>query len=461
MQPANLVSLLMNLAAIDTEEAAGLESSRERAFAAVVGLARTSRLNLLYYRPDQAGAGGRALLQAAAQHGGNAIALRFDEWEEAPLPLLQQRLDEAVSERDPDAAPYFGDLPGAIAHWNDAQGAPVFLILDAFEKHLERNAELPDVAEFDRALIRLASDPMLELNILLCIDENAAPALNRLRPFLPDLGEDYLRMPELAGAQPQQPAQQELEPPPEPTFRPRFDAAPPEMRADAAHAGLFQPDVLPEGYARAPAVTGPAEPALPLYSPPDAEPQLPIIRGEPLAAGGGESGAAADATETADAAPRADHEWQRQERSNAAVAGSRRRFSSLLETLHEAAPPMADGADGADHATGADRAAGALPARRYPWGDSRMRRRRLATLRLAINGIGSATVLCFVLLIAAALSWELPQLASAPRTAEPAAQPQRVPAKPAAKGLTVEDVAKALGLRLHRASDSDPDPDAQ
>jgi hypothetical protein len=460
----------MNLAASDTEETSDPESSQPDAFAALIGLARMSRLNLLYYRSDQAGAGGEALLQAARRRGGNEIALLFHEWDDAPLPMLQQRLDEAIHHADPGAAPYFGDLPSALAHWQHEQGLRFFLILDAFDRHLARHADTPEVAEFDRALIRLASDPMLELHILLCMDENAAPTLDRLRPFLADLGQEYLRMPELPGAapRPKRTAPQEspeMLTPPE--FRPEWKEMPPNGPEEPT-----MPRTGPWNSASAPQPAGRPEPRTP--APPDisapaehAEPLLPILPpgdespvvGQTETADHRAFGATPSAAEMPPAVQveRRDASTDRRSDAGDSTRGPDRRrrdFPALIESLpHELpdAPAHAGATARLKSPGGVD-----APLRVYPWLHDRLRHRRLITLRLATTGMLASTVVCFVMLAAMALLLEMPKFGKPPaETAHIATPPAQ--AAPVAKTLSITDVAKALGLRLpqNRGSESD------
>ena len=373
----------MNLAATDNDHADSPPPGHADAFAALIGLARMSRLNLLYYRSGQADAGSRLLLEAARQRGGNEIAMLFDEWEGAPLAMLQQRLDEAVNAADPGAAPHFGDVHGALAHWQHEQGLRFFLILHAFERHLQRDAEAADVTEFDRALIRLTSDPMLDLHILLCIDEGAAPALERLRPFLADLGQEYLRMPEVPGAAPQ---------PSETTQRDN---------------GL--------------------QPTAPEPKAPADEPVLPILPIPPLSHGAApvESMEGFIDTGPTDTAPG--------EAEDSPGAPRRRRdFTALLETLNaaplaampptpiEAPPGAAYGAPPPASAETTPLSSDAFPTRVYPWFTDHIRHRRLRTLRLFAGGMLTATAMCFTLLVVMALLWELPQLGPSTGAAHPA-----------------------------------------
>lgn len=407
----------MNFAATDNDPADNAQPDPGDACAALIALARLSRLNLLYYRGDQRDAGAALLLQAAQRRGGDEIALLFDEWQEAPLSMLQQRLDEAVNAADPGAAPYFGDLPGALAHWQHAQGLRFFLILYGFERHLRQDPESPDVAEFDRALIRLASDPMLELHLLLCMDEDAAPALDRLRPFIAELGQEYLRMPELPGAprRPQEPA------PPEATMpesRPaREEASPPVPdeptlpNPGAWHTESAPPaDRMPE-----PRLAGEPDVVSPIG---DAEPVLPIL---PPGAEVNDSPRGPDRR--------------------------RRDFSSLIESLPHETPDALPQSPAA--VAPGPHARFDAPMRVYPWFHDHLRQRRSIAMRFAVNGILASTVIGFVMLAAMTLLWAMPQLGSPPL---PDAANGAVPAANAAsstKTLSFDDIARALGLRLH------------
>lgn len=395
-------SYRMNFAETDNHPAEDSASGQIDALIPLINLARMSRLNLLHYRRDQAHTGSRLLLQAARQRGGNEIAVLFDEWDGAPLAMLQQRLDEAVHAADPGAMPYFGDLPGALAHWQHAQGLRFFVILYGFERHLARNADASDVAEFDRALIRLASDPMLELHILLCIEEESAPLLDRLRPFLPDLGQEYLRMPESPGTEPRQAAMGHE------TAQPDADASP--VATPSAPAAMEPTSAAPESGASAHGE--PTLPILPLQREvpgvgalTDRGQGIPVDDPHPESARSGEHGA--DATDFTYR-----HKPQRR----------RRDFSSLLETLNAAPLARAPGTSEPQGTQGASKApAQAMraeqPMRVSPWFHDRTRQRRLTSARLATNGILTATAILFVLLIIGMLAWTLQQ-ASVPASSE-------------------------------------------
>ncbi|MBK4733330.1 hypothetical protein JJB74_01675 [Noviherbaspirillum sp. DKR-6] len=271
-----------------------------------------------------------------------------------------------------------------------------FVILYGFERHLARNAEASDVAEFDRALIRLASDPMLELHILLCIEEEAAPMLGRLRPFLPDLGQDFLRMPELPGIAPRQVAAGQ-------------ESSLPDVDKSLAAAASASTSAAPES--RASAHGEPTLPILPLHEKvPDAS--ALAGRGQAMHSDdahpeGGRSGK--DEGDATDFTYR--HKPSRR----------RRDFSSLLETL-DAAPLARAPGTSEPHAT---QRAGNAPAHTAPAEQpmrvssrfhDRTRQRRLTSIKLATNGILTATTILFVLLILGMLAWTLLQ-ASVPSSA--------------------------------------------
>ena len=166
----------------------------DAALASLVGLARLSRLTLLYHGPaDHGGREHAAALAEAAGTGAGDVVVVFDAGSEMRLPDLFSAIEEAVLEARPQAPlapPMAGPVESMLA-WQGALGLRFVLLFYRFDAALEQ----PD-PEFDGVLLQLVRDPALDLCLLLLMDEAAAPLLQRLHADLPELGEDYLRMPD-------------------------------------------------------------------------------------------------------------------------------------------------------------------------------------------------------------------------------------------------------------------------
>ena len=380
---------------LDTDKApqgsAGVAS--DAALSSLVGLARLSRLTLLYHGPVGSD-GAREQAAALARAGSGDIAVLFDAGSDMPLPDLLSAIEEAVLEARPQAplAPPMAGPVEALLAWQQALDLRFLLVFYRFDVALAQ----PDVA-FEAELLRLVRDPALDLSLLLMMDEAAAPLLERLRAELPALGEDYLRLPEPAA-----PA----------ALRGSAPMAEPEQAVPAtpfaAPATPLQdepmPDMPPES---APSTPDWLQRQEPTFTPFAAAPFWP----EPASDQEEDS---APATTDAPASPQAPRR--------------RRPFPSLLE---QAAPDLsfdADDARTADEPAAAAPGArmepvwtatqqGAGPADREPrplplaaWMHKRQGRRRRATMALASAAGMSGSILFFFMLVLALLCWELPQL---------------------------------------------------
>ncbi|WP_194713802.1 hypothetical protein [Noviherbaspirillum soli] len=380
---------------LDTDQApqdnAGAAS--DAALSGLVGLARLSRLTLLYHGPVGSD-GGREQAAALARASSGDIAVLFDAGSDMPLPDLLSAIEEAVLEAKPQAplAPPMAGPVEALLAWQQALDLRFLLVFYRFDAALAR----PDAA-FEAELLRLVRDPALDLSLLLLMDEAAAPLLERLRAELPDLGEDYLRLPEPAAAAALRGSALMAEP--EPILPASLFASPLTPLRDEPMA-----DMPPEPAPSTPDWLQRQEPTLA----PFAAPFWP----EPASDQDDDS---APATADAPAGPQAPRR--------------RRPFPSLLE---QAAPDLSFDAD--DTRTADEPTApaapdarlepvwtapeqGGAPAYREPrplplaaWMHKRQGRRRRATMALASAAGMSGSILFFFMLVLALLCWELPQL---------------------------------------------------
>jgi hypothetical protein len=379
---------------LDTDQAPQ-GSASDAALSSLVGLARLSRLTLLYHGPvgDD---GGREQAAALARASNGDIAVVFDAGSDMPLPDLLSAIEEAVLEARPQAplAPPMAGPAEALLAWQKALDLRFLLVFYRFDVALAQAD-----AAFEAELLRLVRDPALNLSLLLLMDEAAAPLLERLRAELPDLGEDYLRLPEpatpaaLRGSAPM--------PEPETTLpAPSFAAPATPPRDEPA------PDIPDEPASPTPDWLQRQEPAF--------KPSGGLFWPEP-----GSEQDEDDGQATAEAAP------------TPPAPRRRRPFPSLLD---QAAPDLAFDADDARTADGPAAAPtapgarlepvwtapqhGAVPAayrepRPLPlaaWMHKRQGRRRRATLSLASAAGMSGSILFVFMLVLALVCWELPQL---------------------------------------------------
>ena len=380
---------------LDTDQApqGSAGAASDAALSSLVGLARLSRLTLLYHGPVGSD-GGREQAAALARASSGDIAVLFDAGSDMPLPDLLSAIEEAVLEARPQAplAPPMAGPVEALLAWQQALDLRFLLVFYRFDAALAK----PDAA-FEAELLRLVRDPALNLSLLLLMDEAAVPLLERLRAELPDLGEDYLRLPEPAA--PAALRGSALMSEPEQTL-----PAPPFTAPATALRDEPMPDMPPEPAPSTPDWLQRQEPTFTPFAP---APFWP----EPASDLEKDS---APATPDAPASPQAPRR--------------RRPFPSLLE---QAAPDLSFDVD--DAKTADEPAAAAPGARMEPvwttpqqgsgpayddprplplaaWMHKRQGRRRRATMALASAAGLSGSILFFFMLVLALLCWELPQL---------------------------------------------------
>lgn len=380
---------------LDTDQApqGSAGAASDAALSSLVGLARLSRLTLLYHGPVGSD-GGREQAAALARASSGDIAVLFDAGSDMPLPDLLSAIEEAVLEARPQAplAPPMAGPVEALLAWQQTLDLRFLLVFYRFDVALAQ----PDAA-FEAELLRLVRDPALNLSLLLLMDEAAVPLLERLRAELPDLGEDYLRLPEPAAPA----ALRGSAPMSEPEHTP---PAPPFTAPATALRDEPMPDMPPESASSTPDWLQRQEPTFT----PFAAPFWP----EPASDQDEDS---APTTANAPASPQAPRR--------------RRPFPSLLEqaapdlsfdpddtrTADEQTTPAAPGARMEPVWTAPQQSA--APAFREPrplplaaWMHKRQGRRRRATLALASAAGMSGSILFFFMLVLALLCWELPQL---------------------------------------------------
>jgi len=390
---------------LDTDQApqGSAGAASDAALSSLVGLARLSRLTLLYHGPAGSD-GGREQAAALARASSGDIAVLFDAGSDMPLPDLLSAIEEAVLEARPQAplAPPMAGPAEALLSWQQALDLRFLLVFYRFDVALT-HAD----AEFEAELLRLVRDPDLDLSLLLMMNEAAAPQLERLRAELPDLGENYLRLPDTAAPRDSAPASQA-----EPAVT--MPAAPP-FTAQTPPA-WFEDETVPDA-------PGQAMPAAPAWQQRQ-EPSFAAMGPAPFwpEPGSEEDDSAPDASAQADA--------DEAEEAAAARAQRRRRpFSSLLE---QAAPGLSFDADQTQAPAGANTPAGTAPTAETPWTaprqgsayadreprplpvaawmQKRQARRRRATLAQASASGMSSSILFFFMLMLALICWALPQL---------------------------------------------------
>jgi hypothetical protein len=377
---------------VDKVDMDSQQSSGAGPLAAIIGLARLSRVTLLYHGPMPANDGAereQAAALLAAASGGDEVCVLFDAASDLPLPDLLAAIESAVLEARPQAplAPPMAGPVEALAFWQEALQVRFLLIVHRFEAALAKSDP-----EFDSALLRLVRDPALDVSLLLMMDEAAAPLLDRLRDDIPDLGEDYLRMPELAPAASAPPPTEQPAPTQAPDM-PKERDAPPET---AVHPWEEEPVAMPDEHGDRPDMPGDD----PARTPDDVTEDQRLQRRRrsfsSLLEQASNAPAPQDAAEL-ESDDFAEFRWPTEDAKPVALVGAI--GPDPLFAPQAAVPPRT-----------APQYHEPLPLPVAAWMQKRLRQRRRATLAITASAGVASTILFFFMLILALLSWELPQL---------------------------------------------------
>jgi hypothetical protein len=157
--------------------------------AGVLALSRISRVTVAL---ESGHGAGPALLAAARLTAHAETCLLFDRWRGNPLADLGAALFHA----HPDLAPAPDEsLPQALRKLQARERHSILIIFDRFDEYLERSADRPHDAAFDRAFVQMANDSELDMHFLLVQDEASESLLARYQDDIPGLGDGCLRMP--------------------------------------------------------------------------------------------------------------------------------------------------------------------------------------------------------------------------------------------------------------------------
>jgi hypothetical protein len=159
--------------------------SREPEVDLLVDLARCSRVTVLY--GDAAPGRGRvvratmdALMRDTPPGTGREIVVLFDAWDRPPLPVLHQRMMEAVATATPvdDSAEFAArPLADSLAAWQKVFDLKFIIVFDRFEDYLHLPAGRTGTAAFDAELVRIINEPSLRANVLFALAPEAEPLL--------------------------------------------------------------------------------------------------------------------------------------------------------------------------------------------------------------------------------------------------------------------------------------------
>jgi hypothetical protein len=157
--------------------------------AGVLALSRISRVTVAL---ESGHGAGPALLAAARLTAHAETCLLFDRWRANPLADLAAALFHA----HPDLAPAPDEsLAQAVRKLQARERHSILVIFDRFDEYLERPADRPHDAAFERAFVQMANDSELDMHFLLVQDEASESLLDRFQDDIPGIGDGCLRMP--------------------------------------------------------------------------------------------------------------------------------------------------------------------------------------------------------------------------------------------------------------------------
>jgi len=190
----------------DSDADGALFAGRDEEIELVVANLRAARLTILY-GPSGVGKSSllhagvvrriRAQARAAEATGAPAPAiLLHDEWAGDPGVALARRIDAAAGGETDTPPPA---LDEAIERWGARRRGVLLLIFDQFEEYLRLHAEgQPD--SLDELLPEIVDHLDLRVHVLISLRDDALSELDRFEGRIPNLFENYLRLPQMTSA---------------------------------------------------------------------------------------------------------------------------------------------------------------------------------------------------------------------------------------------------------------------
>src|SRR2546430_10245249 len=203
-QPVSVETPFVGLRPFSWREAAFF-FGRDQEIRVIAANLQAVRLTLLY---GPSGVGKSSILVAGVAHqfaeasrrnmarrsGAEAVAVAFSAWRDDPIAGIARAVEQEVQDLvgAVESRPSSDTLSDVLAHWSEAIGGHILVILDQFEEYFLYHGEGED--EFALQFAEAVTQPDLNANFLISIREDAFAKLDCFEDHIPGLFETYIRL---------------------------------------------------------------------------------------------------------------------------------------------------------------------------------------------------------------------------------------------------------------------------
>ena len=122
------------------------------------------------------------------------VAIFFDEWNEAPLAVLEARMRGALRARRARTAEPAASMAKSLRAWNKELGVRFLIIFDAFDEYLAASRDAPGIRKFGAEFVEVLKDDRLPANFLVALRDER-PLVERFEGRIACLGDTSVRLP--------------------------------------------------------------------------------------------------------------------------------------------------------------------------------------------------------------------------------------------------------------------------
>ena len=192
-----------------SEEDASFFFGRRRTRDLIISNLRSSRLTLVF---GPSGVGKSSVLEAGVAHELKRLAQQnvdqtgapcfavtvFNKWQDDPVAGLISAVEQSamplLAGRRIDPPKPSSSLADNLGAWAECVGGDLLIILDQFEDHFLDQEDEERSSSFDAEFARAVNQPGLRVNFILSIRDDAYSRLDHLKPRIPNLYANSMRI---------------------------------------------------------------------------------------------------------------------------------------------------------------------------------------------------------------------------------------------------------------------------